>query len=147
MIDQKEGETNFAIKIHYDNMVSRRWYFLHSHFHIFNIRIGNSNSSRENTHSCTCTYLHSKNYVSLYIRTNLSSSFALLITHVFFVIFSVRGRTCVHTQRRVTIRRHNYFYKPIEGTPFSLGLALPEGYGMFELLAEQEIKHAIINGK
>lgn len=53
--------------------------------------------------------------------------------------------TC--TQKRVTIRRHNYFYKSIEGTPFSLGLALPEGYGMFELLAEQEIKHAIINGK
>nr|XP_031849146.1 voltage-dependent calcium channel subunit alpha-2/delta-3 isoform X2 [Nomia melanderi] len=67
MIDQKEGETGFAIKIHYDNM------------------------------------------------------------------------------RRVTIRRHNYFYKPIEGTPFSLGLALPDVYGMFELLAEQEIKHAIIN--
>ncbi|XP_076634618.1 voltage-dependent calcium channel subunit stolid isoform X2 [Colletes latitarsis] len=67
MIDQKEGETNFAIKIHYDDM------------------------------------------------------------------------------RRVTIRRHNYFYKPIEGTPFSLGLALPEGYGMFDLLAEQEIKHAIIH--
>nr|XP_034193445.1 voltage-dependent calcium channel subunit alpha-2/delta-3 isoform X3 [Osmia lignaria] len=66
MIDQKEGETDFAIKIHYDNM------------------------------------------------------------------------------RRVTIRRHNYFYKPIEGTPFSLGLALPEGYGMFELLAEQEIKHSIV---
>ncbi|XP_076167136.1 voltage-dependent calcium channel subunit stolid isoform X2 [Ptiloglossa arizonensis] len=67
MIDQKEGETDFAIKIHYDDM------------------------------------------------------------------------------RRVTIRRHNYFHEPIEGTPFSLGLALPEGYGMFELLAEQEIKHAIIN--
>ncbi|XP_076758290.1 voltage-dependent calcium channel subunit stolid isoform X2 [Xylocopa sonorina] len=67
MIDQKEGETDFAIKIHYDNM------------------------------------------------------------------------------RRVTIRRHNYFYKPIEGTPLSLGIALPEGYGMFQVLAEQEIKHAIIN--
>lgn len=50
-------------------------------------------------------------------------------------------------QKRVTIRRHNYFYKPIEGTPFSLGLALPEGYGMFELHAEQEIKLAIVNGK
>lgn len=47
----------------------------------------------------------------------------------------------------MTIRRHNYFYKPIEGTPFSLGLALPEGYGMFELLAEQEIKHTIVDGK
>ncbi|XP_072758498.1 voltage-dependent calcium channel subunit stolid isoform X2 [Anoplolepis gracilipes] len=67
MIDQKEGETDFTIKIHYDNM------------------------------------------------------------------------------KRVTIRRHNYFYKPIEGTPFSLGLALPEGYGMFELRAEHEIKLAIIN--
>ncbi|CAK9815507.1 Voltage-dependent calcium channel subunit alpha-2/delta-3 [Anthophora plagiata] len=67
MIDQKEGETDFAIKIHYDDM------------------------------------------------------------------------------RRVTIRRHNYFYKAIEGTPFSLGLALPEGYGMFELLAEHEIKRAIVN--
>lgn len=53
----------------------------------------------------------------------------------------------VDLQKRVTIRRHNYFYKPIEGTPFSLGLALPEGYGMFELRAEHEIKLAIVNGK
>ncbi|KAL6257421.1 hypothetical protein P5V15_010993 [Pogonomyrmex californicus] len=67
MIDQKEGETDFTIKIHYDDM------------------------------------------------------------------------------KRVTIRRHNYFYKPIEGTPFSLGLALPEGYGMFEVRAEQEIKLTIVN--
>ncbi|XP_029161776.1 voltage-dependent calcium channel subunit alpha-2/delta-3 isoform X2 [Nylanderia fulva] len=67
MIDQKEGETDFTIKIHYDNM------------------------------------------------------------------------------KRVTIRRHNYFYTPIEGTPFSLGLALPEGYGMSELRAEHEIKLAIVN--
>ncbi|XP_067207894.1 voltage-dependent calcium channel subunit alpha-2/delta-3 isoform X3 [Linepithema humile] len=67
MIDQKEGETDFTIKMHYDDM------------------------------------------------------------------------------KRVTIRRHNYFYKPIDGTPFSLGLALPEGYGLFELRAEQEIKLAIVN--
>ena len=46
----------------------------------------------------------------------------------------------------MTIRRHNYFYEPIEGTPFSLGLALPEGYGMLEVLAEHEIKLSIING-
>ncbi|XP_015113118.1 voltage-dependent calcium channel subunit alpha-2/delta-3 isoform X1 [Diachasma alloeum] len=67
MIDQKEGEISFAVKIHYDDM------------------------------------------------------------------------------RRVTIRKHNYFYKPIAGTPFSLGLALPEGYGMLEVNAELEIKHAIVN--
>ncbi|XP_043272509.1 voltage-dependent calcium channel subunit alpha-2/delta-3 isoform X2 [Venturia canescens] len=67
MIEQKEGETSFAVKIHYDDM------------------------------------------------------------------------------KRVTIRRHNYFYEPIEGTPFSLGLALPEGYGMLEVIAELEIKLEIIN--
>lgn len=53
----------------------------------------------------------------------------------------------LNLQKRVTIRRHNYFYKPIDGTPFCLGLALPEGYGMYELRAEQEIKHSIVNGK
>ncbi|XP_057336996.1 voltage-dependent calcium channel subunit alpha-2/delta-3 isoform X1 [Microplitis mediator] len=67
MIEQKEGETNFPVKIHYDSM------------------------------------------------------------------------------KRVTIRRHNYFYEPIVGTPFSLGLALPEGYGMLEVHAELELKHAILN--
>ncbi|XP_031336712.1 voltage-dependent calcium channel subunit alpha-2/delta-3 isoform X2 [Photinus pyralis] len=44
--------------------------------------------------------------------------------------------------KRVATRRNKYFYNPIEGTPFSLGLAIPEGYGMYELLAEQEIKHS-----
>ncbi|KAJ8982828.1 hypothetical protein NQ317_010449 [Molorchus minor] len=47
-----------------------------------------------------------------------------------------------NNMRRVTTRRNKYFYNPIEGTPFSLGLAIPEGYGMYELLAEQEIKHS-----
>nr|XP_022915064.1 voltage-dependent calcium channel subunit alpha-2/delta-3 isoform X1 [Onthophagus taurus] len=64
MIDQKEGETELTVKIHYDNM------------------------------------------------------------------------------RRVTTRRHKYFYNPIEGTPFSLGLAIPEGYGMYQLRAEQEVKRS-----
>lgn len=47
--------------------------------------------------------------------------------------------------KRVTIRHNKYFYKQIEGTPFSLGLALPEGYGMYMLHAEHEIKHTILN--
>lgn len=53
----------------------------------------------------------------------------------------------VNFQRRVTTRRHRYFYNPIEGTPFSLGLAIPDGYGMYELMAEQEIKRSEKNGK
>lgn len=52
----------------------------------------------------------------------------------------------INFQRRVTTRKQKYFYNPIEGTPFSLGLAIPEGYGMYELLAEQEIKHSQRNG-
>lgn len=47
--------------------------------------------------------------------------------------------------KRVTTRRHKYFYNAIEGTPFSLGLAIPEGYGMYEVLGEQEIKHSHVN--
>ena len=52
-------------------------------------------------------------------------------------------------QKRVMIKRHNYFYKPIADTPFSLGVALPETYGMFELDLELELKHAHMedNGK
>ncbi|KAL1492838.1 hypothetical protein ABEB36_011020 [Hypothenemus hampei] len=44
--------------------------------------------------------------------------------------------------KRVSMRRYKYFYKRIDGTPFALGLAIPEGYGMYELSAEQEIKHS-----
>ncbi|XP_049864524.1 voltage-dependent calcium channel subunit alpha-2/delta-3 isoform X3 [Schistocerca gregaria] len=47
--------------------------------------------------------------------------------------------------RRVTTRRHKYFYNPIEGTPFSLGLAIPEGYGMYEVKGEQELKLRPVN--
>nr|CAD7262603.1 unnamed protein product [Timema shepardi] len=49
--------------------------------------------------------------------------------------------------KRVTTRRYKYFYNPIDGTPFSLGLAIPDGYGMYEVLAEQEIKHSSINAE
>ncbi|KAK6642402.1 hypothetical protein RUM43_003904 [Polyplax serrata] len=47
--------------------------------------------------------------------------------------------------KRVMSRRHRYFYNAIDGTPFSLGIAIPEGYGMYEVLGEQEIKHSPVN--
>lgn len=49
--------------------------------------------------------------------------------------------------RRVATRRQRYFYSPVDGTPFSLAAVLPDGYGMYELQAEQEVKHSPINGK
>lgn len=49
--------------------------------------------------------------------------------------------------KRISIRTLRYFYGPIEGTPFSLALALPEKYGMHELYAQQEIRHSQTNGK
>ncbi|XP_004930281.2 voltage-dependent calcium channel subunit alpha-2/delta-3 isoform X2 [Bombyx mori] len=47
--------------------------------------------------------------------------------------------------RRVATRRQRYFYSPVDGTPFSLAAVLPDGYGMYELQAEQEVKHSPIN--
>ncbi|XP_059050982.1 voltage-dependent calcium channel subunit alpha-2/delta-4 isoform X3 [Achroia grisella] len=47
--------------------------------------------------------------------------------------------------RRVATRRQRYFYSPVDGTPYSLAVVLPDGYGMYELLAEQEVKHSVIN--
>ncbi|CAH2050688.1 unnamed protein product, partial [Iphiclides podalirius] len=47
--------------------------------------------------------------------------------------------------RRVATRRQRYFYGPVEGTPYSLAAVLPDGYGMYELQAEQEIKHSPFN--
>ncbi|XP_072936977.1 voltage-dependent calcium channel subunit alpha-2/delta-3 [Epargyreus clarus] len=46
------------------------------------------------------------------------------------------------SMRRVATRQQRYFYSPVEGTPYSLAIVLPEGYGMYELQAEQEIKHS-----
>lgn len=44
-------------------------------------------------------------------------------------------------------RRHRYFYNAIDGTPFSLGLAVPEGYGMYEVRGTLEVKHSPVNGR
>ncbi|XP_059352262.1 voltage-dependent calcium channel subunit alpha-2/delta-3-like isoform X2 [Daphnia carinata] len=42
--------------------------------------------------------------------------------------------------RRVSIRRQRYYYRGLKGSPFSLGLALPDGYGHFRVVAETEVK-------
>lgn len=42
---------------------------------------------------------------------------------------------------------HRYFYGPIDGTPFTLAIALPDKYGMYELSSQEEIRHSHQNGK
>ena len=53
-------------------------------------------------------------------------------------------------QKRASIRRQRYYYRGLKGTPFSLGLALPDGYGHFRVVAETEVKRVLadhnING-
>ncbi|EDV99049.1 GH13254 [Drosophila grimshawi] len=44
--------------------------------------------------------------------------------------------------KRVSTRTHRYFYGPIEDTPFTLAIVLPEKYGSHELVSQQEIRHS-----
>lgn len=47
---------------------------------------------------------------------------------------------------RICMISYRYFYSPVDGTPYSLAAVFPDGYGMYELQAEQELKHSPING-
>ncbi|XP_031622990.1 voltage-dependent calcium channel subunit alpha-2/delta-4 [Contarinia nasturtii] len=44
--------------------------------------------------------------------------------------------------KRVSTRTQRYFYGPIDGTPFTLAIALPDKYGMYELSSQEEIRHS-----
>ncbi|EDW51852.1 GM14254 [Drosophila sechellia] len=44
--------------------------------------------------------------------------------------------------KRVSTRTHRYFYGPIEDTPFTLAIVLPEKYGSHEFVSQQEIRHS-----
>ena len=51
-------------------------------------------------------------------------------------------------QKRVVVRRQEYHAAPIEGTPFSLGIALPSSsHVAYEVAGEIEIYMASENGE
>lgn len=50
-------------------------------------------------------------------------------------------------QRRIGSYSYKYFFHPIYDTPFSLGIALPMDYGIYEVIAEEEVKLSSVNGK
>lgn len=39
-----------------------------------------------------------------------------------------------------------YFYGPIDETPFTLAVVLPDKYGNHEFVAQHEIRHSRMNG-
>lgn len=42
--------------------------------------------------------------------------------------------------RRISRQVYDYYYAPITNTPFSIALALPQGYGKYSLRVEDEIQ-------
>ncbi|KAL5282154.1 CACNA2D4 family protein [Megaselia abdita] len=47
--------------------------------------------------------------------------------------------------RRVNARKQRYFYGPIDETPFTLAVVLPDKYGNHEFVAQHEIRHSRMN--
>lgn len=45
-----------------------------------------------------------------------------------------------HSQKRVITRTNSYYYGPIEDTPFSLAISLPEPYGHYRVDGQIEVK-------
>ena len=43
----------------------------------------------------------------------------------------------------MSVRPQRYYYRGLKGTPFSLGMALPEGYGHLRVVAETEIRRVV----
>lgn len=43
-------------------------------------------------------------------------------------------------QRRVAIEHKNYYFAPLKGTPFTMGLSLPDKYGMHYIKAGDEVQ-------
>jgi hypothetical protein len=59
----------------------------------------------------------------------------------------VSAETCFSTLKNAHKFLFRYFYGPIDGTPFSLGVAMPERYGLHEFVSQQEIRHSHVNGE
>ena len=50
-------------------------------------------------------------------------------------------------QKRATLRTLDYFYHPLQNTPFSLGIALPQDYGKYRMVGKIDVANVRENSK
>lgn len=124
MIDHKEGETDFRSKKHFDSMVSGEW--RHEPARRVGERVDYGRPAPGAKENASSPLARSRCHWT-----------ARTTNRVFAIPF----------QRRISFRTYKYFFHPIYDTPFSLGIALPTDYGMYEIVAEEEVKLSSANGK
>lgn len=69
-----------------------------------------------------------------------------LVTHEWGKMLNVTVRFHYDKMRRVSLESYNYYYAPLPNTPFSLGLAIPNGYGNTWIKVGDEVKRNLHMG-
>lgn len=64
----------------------------------------------------------------------------LALSHEFGSILNVSVRFHYDKMRRVSDEKYDYYFAPLELTPFTLGLAIPSTYGQTFIKVGNEIK-------
>ena len=62
-----------------------------------------------------------------------------MIAIIYRILIS-RIALVIHLQRRIAVEYKNYYFTPLRGTPFSLGLSIPEGYGSYYINPGNEVE-------
>ncbi|XP_049832562.1 voltage-dependent calcium channel subunit alpha-2/delta-3-like isoform X1 [Schistocerca gregaria] len=70
-----------------------------------------------------------------------------MVNHEDGEILNISMKYHYDDMRRVMSEERNYYFSGLEGTPFSLGISLPEGYGKFYLRVNDIIKDHARKGK
>lgn len=69
-----------------------------------------------------------------------------LVTHEWGKMLDVSVRFHYDKMRRISLESYNYYYAPLPSTPFSLGLAIPNGYGNTWIKVGDEVKRNLHMG-
>ncbi|XP_059474335.1 voltage-dependent calcium channel subunit alpha-2/delta-3-like isoform X2 [Neocloeon triangulifer] len=56
-----------------------------------------------------------------------------MVAHEEGNLLDIKIKVALDDQRRLTVETRDFFYSPVSGTPFSLGVSLPPNYGTFSI--------------